>query len=140
MGTWGADSFANDAAADWAGDLVDDGTPETVRETLAIAAEAPTSEYLDADEGAEAIAAAEVVAAAAGRPCESDAYSEEAIAWATRHAELRDEGFVTLALRAVDRVAADDSELRELWFEDGDDSGREWKAAIDDLRARLLAR
>jgi hypothetical protein len=137
MGTWGAGSFANDIAADWAGDLVEDGTPETVREALTSAADSPAGDYLDADEGAEAIAAAEVVAAAAGRPCESDAYSEEAIAWAGRPAELRDEAFVTLALRALDRVAADDSELRDVWFEDGDESGREWTAAVDDLRARL---
>jgi uncharacterized protein DUF4259 len=140
MGTWGAGSFANDVAADWAGDLVDDGRPETVQETLEAAAEAPVGEYLDADEGAEAVAAAEVVAAAVGHPCESDAYSERAIAWAGRHAELADEPFVALALRALDRVEADDSELRDLWFEDGDDSGGEWKAAVDDLRARLLAR
>jgi hypothetical protein len=135
MGTWGAGSFANDIAADWAGAL--DGTAETVRETLATAGDAPVGGYLGADEGVEAIAAAEVVAAAAGRPCESDAYSREAIAWATRHPELGEQAFVTLALRALDRVAADDSELRDLWFEDGDESAREWKAAVDELRARL---
>ena len=142
MGAWGGGVFANDDAADWAGDLVDDGSPETVRATLAVAAERSTNDYLEAPEGSEALAAAEVVAAAAGQPVAADSYSEAALEWAARHPEVGAPEFVSLARAAVDRVDGADSELRELWLDDDDsdaDAAREWTEAVADLRQRLAA-
>ena len=74
MGAWGAGVFANDAAADWADDLVRGGSADVVRAALAAAAERSPEADLDADEGCEALAAAEVVAATAGRPLQPDEY------------------------------------------------------------------
>jgi hypothetical protein len=132
MGAWGAGVFANDTAADWAGDLVEGGSEETVREALATAAE------LDADEGSETLAAAEVVAAAAGRPTAPDAYSEDVIAWAGRHPDLGADELIALATAAVDRVTGENSELNELWHEDGP-GPNEWDEAVAELRRRLAA-
>jgi hypothetical protein len=138
MGAWGAGVFANDTAADWAGDLVEGGSEETVREALATAAEPPADAYLDADEGSEALAAAEVVAAAAGRPTAPDAYSEDVIAWAGRHPDLGADELIALATAAVDRVTGENSELNELWHEDGP-GPNEWDEAVAELRRRLAA-
>lgn len=138
MGAWGAGNFENDTAADWAGALAEDGSPETVRDALRSAVEA-ADDYIDADEGAEALAAAEVVAAAAGRGTERTPYSEDALRWAAEHHEVGDQATLQLARAAVDAVAAPQSELYELWSEANDDGtpAPDWLAAIDDLKRRL---
>ena len=139
MGTWGAGSFDNDAASDWAAELADGGDLELVRATLETAARCPLDEYLESDEGAEALAAAEVVAAAMGRPVRSiemGTAGPHAVAWGRAHAAAAKQDVVDLALEAVDRVDAAQSELQELWS-DAEDA--EWFSEVEDLRNRLLA-
>lgn len=137
MGTWSGESFGNDTAADWAGDLIDGGSLATVRETLVRAADTAPEDYLDSDEACEAVAAAEVVAAAAGRSLGPDPYSEDALAWGDTHPEVAE--LVPEAQAAIARIMAPNSELLELWSEDRDDEmpDPEWKSHVDDLVARL---
>jgi hypothetical protein len=138
VGAWGAGSFGNDDAADWAGDLADDPSVSTVRSTLDTAASASPGDYLELPTGAEALAAAELVAAAAGHGVEADVYSERALDWARRTPELAE--LAGLAQRAIERVDSPNSELRALWLEDPSvepESAREWSAAVADLRNRL---
>ena len=141
MGAWGGGVFANDDAADWAGDLVDDGSVQHVQDALSVAAECPGDDYLEAPEGSEALAAAEVVAAAGGRPLPDDACSEAVLQWAAEHPEIATADWLALALRAVNRVMAPQSELRELWLDHDEgadpDAAREWKHAVAELRSRL---
>jgi hypothetical protein len=137
MGAWGTGSFENDMAADWGGDLAEDGTPETVRETLIAVAQTPRDAYLESPEASEALAAAEVVAAAAGRPVAATPYSENALAWADRHPEIATAEFLSLARAAVDRVSGAESELRELWLDAAPDDARGWADEVADLRRRL---
>src|SRR5687767_2197197 len=98
MGTWGPDAFANDNAMDWIGELSDEGT---VREALRVA-DVPRDQYVEAPDGEIALAPAEVVAAALGRPLAPD-MPDEVVAWIDVHgagaADLRDQ-----ALAAIDRV------------------------------------
>lgn len=131
MGAWDATVFGNDDAADWAGDLADAGQEQLVVQALECTGTAG-SEYLDAPEGAQALAAAEIVAAAAGAPTEVSPYNERALAWASGRTGLVE--LIPVAIRAVDRVVADDSELAEQWAEAGDPA---WLKAADDLRGRL---
>jgi hypothetical protein len=100
-------SFASDDAADWLLNL----------------------------EEVEAIAAAEVVAAAVGRP--SSGLPDSAARWVARHPGAVRAAVRAKALAAVRRVA-DRSETRELWHGSGDFD--EWRAMIDDLSDRLAAR
>jgi hypothetical protein len=132
MGAWDASVFGNDDAADWAGDLIDAGDSQIVTDTLERAAGPGGRDYLEAPDGSAALAAAEIVAAAAGRPLPVNAYNERALAWAAAHPGLAE--LIPLAVRAVERVAADDSELRELWEETDDPA---WTAAVHDLLGRL---
>ena len=139
MGSWDGEVFGNDTAADWGGSLVDGDDPAAVAAALeeALAEE----EYLDADIGSEALAAAEVVAAAGGHPGPRNSYSEAVLDWAARHPELRDLRY--RAQQAVERVLAPESELRDLWLEDEEDRSSpvrgEWLGPVQDLQLRLAA-
>ena len=142
MGAWGAGSFENAVASEWAADLADGGGVEMVRDTLAAAAACPAGEYLESDEGAEALAAAEVVAAAAGRPLRAVAMGSSgphALAWAAAHPVAGTSELFALALAALDRVEGAESELQDLWSADesAGAGSREWFGELEDLRNRL---
>lgn len=127
MGAWVASAFKNDDALDWVSEL-EDGTVDLVRAGLAVT----ETDYLESPEGSVAIAAAEVVAAAAGSPATS--LPASVTSWVeARGASVADTD-VILALAALVRVTGENSELAELWAE-GDD--REWSQSIEDLRRRL---
>lgn len=128
MGAWGPGSFDNDDALDWLDDLVD-GASDAIRAAL----EATDAEYLEAPDASSALAAAEVVAAAAGRPAAD--LPGEVSEWLEEHGTRQAAALAPLARRAVERVRRD-SELKELW-EEGDPS--EWLAAVDGLLERLPA-
>ncbi|MFE2596278.1 DUF4259 domain-containing protein [Streptomyces sp. NPDC059396] len=134
MGTWDTGHFDNDTAADFAADLDDAteaGRTDLVRAALLRAIEA--QDYLDSDEGAPAVAAAALVAeqCPGGPPVETVYGPDEPLP--RFPADLR-----VLALRALDRVMADKSELRDLWLEaDGDDG--EWHRGMARLRTTLTA-
>ncbi len=130
MGAWGHKSFENDAVLDWFGRAEDDWT--LVRDALRLVAEADSDEYIDADEACAALAAAEFVAAALGKG--DDRLSRSVAPWLERHrTELAGLG-AALARAAVERVL-DNSELRELWDDNGPDN--EWHADVRELIRRL---
>src|SRR5829696_1453297 len=115
MGTWGAESFANDMAMDWVAELEEATDLRVVREALGAA----TSDgYLDADVGSVGLAAAEVVAALRKQP--SADLPEEVMAWVDAHDDEPDDELLRKALEAVDAIAdSSQSELRDLWHEAG---------------------
>jgi len=130
MGAWGANAFENDDAADWLSDLVDtEDDTDPVR--FALEAVIEEDEPVEAPESSMALAAAEVVAAALGRP--SPKLPEDVQSWLPRQrvkviGELRD-----LALDAV-RTVKENSELRDLWNES---DPAEWLKEVEDLEKRL---
>ncbi|RKT08840.1 uncharacterized protein DUF4259 [Streptomyces sp. 1114.5] len=131
MGAWGIGHFGNDTAADFSGGL-DEAAPSEREAILRAALEgaARASDYLDRDEGAEAVAAAALLAAqcpGGAAVVSSYAPEEEIPALA---AELR-----ALAVEALDRVVAEESELAELWEETG--QGPVWRQGIRALRGVL---
>ncbi|WP_285242847.1 DUF4259 domain-containing protein [Pseudarthrobacter sp. fls2-241-R2A-127] len=129
MGAWGYLPFENDDALDWIEDL-EAGGAQVVRQALAKAGD----RYVEAPEGAVALAAAEVTAATQGNPLGD--LPENVTDWVTAHgAEITAED-VEMALEAVERVAGDQSELAELW-DDADEP--EWRDSLDDLAERLRA-
>lgn len=130
MGAWGAGPFDNDTASDWVWSL-EDLDPQALRDLLRATARA---EYLEAPEGAEALAAAEVVAAAAGAP--TDPLPDEVRAWIAANPAPASEDDRRLAANAVRRVCRSDSELAELWAEVEED---DWTDHCEDLLARLGA-
>ena len=129
MGTWGSGPFENDNAADWVYDLED-------ADDLTLAMDALErvrgSDYVDADDASIAIAAAEVVAAAGGRP-HAD-LPEDVRRWIITNGVTLDPEHSEEAAAAVARIRGEDSELSELWDE-GD--AEEWHGHLDDLTLRL---
>jgi hypothetical protein len=132
MGAWGAKAFENDSALDWLVELEAEGV-DGLRDLLARVAETDEEEYLDVDDGAPAIAAAEIVAAATGRG--RDRVPPAVLPWLDANAAEMVEEDLILAGRAVERVVAASSELRELWEEGGSDSP--WHADVRVLLTRL---
>ncbi len=130
MGAWGAGTFDNDDASDWVYRLEEASDLTLLRDTLVVAAE--PDGYLDSPVCAEALAAAEVVAALAGRPAPD--LPEEVRGWVEEHQTRVPPDLRTLAVQAIDQVAAD-SELRELWEEAEETDA--WADRVQELRGRL---
>lgn len=116
MGTWSHESFGNDTANDWAYEL-EDATDFSVIETALQVALDEGDEYLDADLAMEAIAAVEVIAKRLGKGTQSDVYTEKVDQWLETISEQPSDDLLSLAKRVLERIVADDSELKELWLE-----------------------
>jgi hypothetical protein len=130
MGAWDVTPFANDAAADWASDLIDAPEPETfLSATLQLA---DRRGYLDASDGSQAVAAAAVVAAACGAA--PGGFPSELTAW-LHGKETRFRQFAPEALAAVRRVRGEESELRELWETSEDFAA--WSKTLEAIAAAL---
>lgn len=134
MGAWGHNSFENDTAGDWIWALKPADDPfaypmSAIDELL------KSDLYIDATECAEAIAAAECLAAAQGHPPENPPeYLEKWLASLGTARPTPD--MLNRATEAINKVRKDEqSELRQLW-QDTDDF-KDWQAAIDDLLTRL---
>ena len=133
MGAWGALAFNNDEANDWAYDLEDAADLSIVAKAFA---EVERGGYVESPTASEALAACEVLARLKGRPGYANAYTEKVDKWVAAHRINPPPELVSRGNAAIDRVLGDDSELRELWAEAGD---QDWLAAVADLRARLMA-
>lgn len=134
MGTWDVGPFDNDAAADWCGDLHDAAPaqrPALVRDAFNAVLDNGDN-YLDSDLAVDAIAAAAIVASQlAGGPAVTSPYAPDF---------LLDGGTIdipddlpALAVRALHRIAGDDSEWRELW--EDSENGASAMSTLDQLQA-----
>jgi len=130
MGAWGTGAFDNDTACDWSNDLVDAEDLSYVQSTLSSAHEVDDDE-LDADLGAEALAACEVIARLQGRSGRKNPNTEIVDQWVRTHPVKPPAELVKLATHVLDRVA-EGSELAQLWRGD-----QTWRASMQDLRKRV---
>lgn len=127
MGTFGHGPFDNDDALD----LVDEFRDPVRR--LRAALKDAQGDYVQADVGARAWAAAEVVALCFGR----GELTEIPPGVAELLLEVKpSEKFRVLALRAVERLRAEGSEMAELWAEA--EALDDHHARLDELRSRLV--
>jgi hypothetical protein len=133
MGAWGTGPFDNDDAVDFAASL-DDLEPEhradAIREALADAA--AETDYLERDTGGAAIAAAALVAAQSpdGDPVDPVHGPQQTVPQLP--ADLR-----PVAVQALTRALADNSELFELWTDAPD--GETWFTMVAQLAEVLAA-
>ena len=133
MGTWATDPFGNDHACDWGCNLAKTKGLDFIRETLESALSGG-GEYLDSHEGDHAIAAADTVARLRGHFGVRNAYTESVDQWVQKQREPIPQELVDLALRTVERVLTEPSELLELWEDSGAD---EWIDEMEALKERL---
>jgi hypothetical protein len=132
MGAWGEKAFENDSALDWLAEFEDEGAT-AVREILKRVAGAKASEYVEADDGSAAIAAAEIVAASLAKG--TDRVTAEITAWIGANPDAFVAKDLLVARQAVERVCGKSSELNELWSENGADS--DWHKDVRALLTRL---
>jgi hypothetical protein len=128
MAAWGERAFQNDAALDWLKELRAGGL-DVLRRTLTDVALTGELHELDADDGAAAIAAAELVAAAFGFG--RGRVPQEAHAWLDANQHAFNAADLRLAKRAVRRVLAPNSELSALWDDGGGQNA--WHADVSAL-------
>lgn len=134
MGAWSHEPFGNDDANDWAYALEEVRDLSIVEKALDQALDA--EDCLEAPEGANAVAAAEILAKMLGKGTQSDAYTKQVDEWVRSVSVKPSPQLLDKAKRALVRVAGDNSELRELWEEAGSD---EWAASVKALQAVISA-
>jgi hypothetical protein len=135
MGTWAVDAFGNDYAQDWAQDLHETSNLDAVADTLNTALD--TAGELDAPFAAEALVAIEVLARLQGKggPRTDDSASVDEWVEARKPKAKPRADLAEKAVRALDRILSEESELRALWEES--EHYAEWFASVEDLRSRL---
>jgi len=135
MGAWDYGTLDNDAALDFVGDLLDSrGDRWRMVEAALdlIAGAAP--EGTDLEEESAALAACEIVAAAATGVASED-LDDELAAWAVRTAPRHLHMLSQRATAVVNRIRGR-SELKCQWEPSTD--YQLWLGALDDLRRRLV--
>ena len=134
MGAWSHESFGNDDACDWSYELAkadDLSLIESALDAVLVAG----SEYLEAPEASQAIAAAEAVARLQGNFGIKDAYSETVDIWVGKVKLSPTSQLITKTRQALARIISEPSELLELWQES--DEADSWLGAVSELRARI---
>jgi hypothetical protein len=134
MGAWGHRSFENDDAADWGASLQHkDGRQRISAAFAAVLKADEDDEYLEAPAASQAVAAAEVVGALAGKPAAN--LPPDVVEWVARN-KLPNRGLIEVAKRVVSRVL-ENSELKDLWAEGGEDYAKPWQTELHGLLDRL---
>jgi hypothetical protein len=134
MEIWGAASFDNESASEWFYAMEEADEPGAVM-AAALDEALSTAEHLEVDACSQAIAAAELVAACAGRP--PARLPDRMHRWVGSHPHRPASDELSDATDAVLRIRAE-SELSELWADDAADRDEnEWLPEIDDLLSRL---
>lgn len=133
MGTWSEDTFGNDVAADWALSFSEKPGMDSVSELIHEVNEC--SEYLDSYLSCCCLAACEVIARLKGNWGIRDSFSEQLDLWIEKNPQSPSQELIAEAVKAITKIAGPNSELAELWDEDGYNS--EWHEQIDDLLERV---
>ncbi|SEW44644.1 protein of unknown function [Chitinophaga sp. YR573] len=130
MGTWGTRNFENDGSQDWIFEMMENKDGGMVADTLQFTIN--KEGHLDASECEDALAAAEVVAALAGKASED--FPEEPLENLDSLDLLAAPALKKLAIAAVEKIK-NNSEMKELWTDAGDVDA--WVAVLVDLQKRL---
>lgn len=134
MGTWADDPFGNDSACDWAQNLKEVSDLSFIEETIQRVLDVGDA-YLEASTADEAIAAADVVARLGGKFYAKNSYTKSVDGWVVQHQFRPSPELVARALKAIDRIMSEPSELFELWNDGADYDG--WKQQMAALKDRL---
>jgi hypothetical protein len=134
MGAWGNGTFENDTACDFAANVAEGNGLEVLEQALDRVLASETN-YLEAPDAQEGLAAADIVARLNGSPGAQTGYTAEIDAWVERSKSTPSEALIEKARRSITRVLAEPSELLELWQESGD--FEVWKASVEEVLRRL---
>ncbi|HMW21853.1 MAG TPA: DUF4259 domain-containing protein [Burkholderiaceae bacterium] len=145
MSAWGPGPFENDDGSDWFADLRDEPSLKMIRGAFKEISDPAHVGYIEVTDGAEAIAAAEVLAELLGSLGDDPVLDDELDELAeTLKAELKRENgrdikrLVKQAIDALEVVLNDEenSELRQMWNEQAEELAV-WTEAVISLQERL---
>jgi hypothetical protein len=134
MGAWDNDPFGNDSALDWVGELEAFDDLSFIEATIKYVLDRGP-EFIESDDAEEAIAAADTLARLRGRFYVRNAYTASLDEWVAANPINPPQTLVDSALRALDRILTQPSELLELWEDSGEFES--WKQHLEMLRERL---
>jgi hypothetical protein len=130
MGARGTGNFGNDDASDWVYELEESNGADLLKEAFRAV---NGNGYPESPDCCIALAAAEVVATAKGKPPTD--LPDGVRQWLDDQDELNAiTGLAKSAITVVNKISAK-SELRDLWEES--ESWHEWQQVVEDLRRRL---
>jgi len=134
MGAWGKGALENDDACDYADMIADGKDLSGLERTLDTAIQAG-EDYLEVSDGAEALAAGEIVARLLGRPGALTPRTAKIDDWISGLKQAPGAPLVDKAVQAVTRVMTEPSELMEIWIDS--DNFDDWQDGVEDLLHRL---
>ena len=134
MGAWGKGALENDDACDYADMIADGKDLSGLERTLDTAIQAG-EDYLEVSDGAEALAAGEIVARLLGRPGALTPRTAKIDEWMSGLKQAPGAPLVDKAVQAVTRVMTEPSELMEIWIDS--DNFDDWQDGVEDLLHRL---
>ncbi|MDN5625728.1 MAG: DUF4259 domain-containing protein, partial [Acinetobacter sp.] len=139
MGTWSHEPFGNDTASDWAYEFEEQDGHVVIEQAFDEMIDMATEEFIDADIGCIAHAAADVLAKSFGEGIEENEYYPEPVEkWLEQNKNNVNYALIPKALTALLLLTSENSELDELW-QDSDDYD-EWTKNIETLRETLSSK
>lgn len=133
MGAWDYGFFDNDTALDWVSELEDSDNPKAFFKRAF--SNALKSTYLDQDDAhAVTVSASYIDYILNGTNYGED--NEIFVDFVNLHPKLKVDDLRGEAIKALQRVIGDNSELNELWSENKEDY-QHWKSTIEELIGRL---
>jgi hypothetical protein len=130
MGAKDTRNFGNDDASDWVYDLRESSGADLLKEAFSTV---NSQEYPEIPDSCIALAAAEIVAAAKGKPPVD--LPDGARKWLGNQTEVNSiKKLAKSAIAVVNKISVK-SELRDQWEES--DSWHEWQQVVEGLRRRL---
>lgn len=127
--------FDSDDAADFLAELRDSEAVSIIKDALDAVTKSG-DDYLEAPDAGRAIGACGVLAAMIGKGNPQKDFSNELADWLAKQ-KRPTKKLLKLAAAAIDRILADESELKELWTEG--DGFNSWERNLKNLRADLVA-
>src|SRR5215472_449696 len=134
MGSWNCDPFGNDTACDWKYDLERTDDLSFISETIQ-QIHAAGRNFIKARDAVKAIAAADALARLLGRFYVRSSYTRSLDDWVASHRITPPKELLDSAVRAIDLILTEPSELLELCSE-SEEFG-DWKKHLTDLQDRL---
>ena len=139
MGTWSHEPFGNDIASDWAYEFEENDGYEVIEDAFDQIIDMATEEFIDADIGCIAHAAAEVLAKSfTDGVAENEYYPEPVEKWLQHNQNKHNYELIPKALLALNLLISENSELDELW-QDSDDY-EDWTKNIAELKETLKSK
>lgn len=129
MAAWGTKTFEEDTALAWISELIDSNDP---REFLVDSLSTDPG-YIEADQGSGILAACETLIAVLDEP--RAGVPGELVDWVGYNESEDLSDLPEVAVIALDKVLADESELREIWSES--EEYEEWYANVEQMREVL---